>query len=282
MVVMAPWWARQLAVFGSLSPSTASGKVFFIRDIGEWNSIATPATLEHLLGMGIGPLIASRIDGLVAAIIIFTTLVAGFVLAPFMLIGGWLRRRSVDFGPFFAYAALLFAFSAIVSAVHVPGGTFIHSAIALAPYAYILALEGIVAAVAWIARRRPAWDADQASRIFVGAAIGFAVLCTVRGIPRRPRGLGRPPGQVRDDRERARGGRRQAHRSGDVDRRVGHQVLDRAAAASSSSTTRSTRSRRSPAPTTSTGSSSSRRRGGRVGRAHPRRPASRLGRARRS
>ena len=108
-----------------------------------------------------------------------------------MLIGGWLRRRSVDFGPFFAYAALLFAFSAIVSAVHVPGGTFIHSAIALAPYAYILALEGIVAAVAWIARRRPAWDADQASRIFVGAAIGFAVAVHGRGFARRPRGLGR-------------------------------------------------------------------------------------------
>ena len=31
VLVMAPWWARQLAVFGSLSPSTASGKVLFIR-----------------------------------------------------------------------------------------------------------------------------------------------------------------------------------------------------------------------------------------------------------
>ena len=41
VLVMAPWWLRQLAVFGSLSPSTASGKVLFIRDIGEWNSIAT-------------------------------------------------------------------------------------------------------------------------------------------------------------------------------------------------------------------------------------------------
>ena len=62
-LVMAPWWARQLAVFGSLSPSTASGKVLFIRDIGEWNSITTPASLEHLLGMGIGPLIATRVRG---------------------------------------------------------------------------------------------------------------------------------------------------------------------------------------------------------------------------
>ncbi len=131
--------------------------------------------------MGIGPLIASRVGGLIAAVMIFTTLVAGFVLAPFMIVGGWRRRRSVDFGPFFAYAAILFGFSALVSAVHVPGGTFIHSAIALAPYAYILALEGIVAGVVWIARRRPSWDADQASRIFVGAAVGFALVLTVTG-----------------------------------------------------------------------------------------------------
>ncbi len=54
VLVMAPWWLRQLAVFGSISPSTASGKVFFIRDIAEWNSISIPATLDHLLGMGIG------------------------------------------------------------------------------------------------------------------------------------------------------------------------------------------------------------------------------------
>ena len=44
-VAVAPWYLRQLAVFGTLSPSTASGKVLFIRDIGEWNSITTPASL---------------------------------------------------------------------------------------------------------------------------------------------------------------------------------------------------------------------------------------------
>lgn len=180
-LVMAPWWARQLAVFGSLSPSTASGRVLFIRDISEWNSITTPATLEHLLGMGPGPLIATRVGGLVAAVMIYVTLVAGFVLAPLMVIGAWARRRSLDFGPFLLYAGLLFAFSALISAVHVPGGTFIHSAIALAPHSYILGLEGIAVAVAWVARRRPAWDADAATRFFGAAAIGFAVLCTVAG-----------------------------------------------------------------------------------------------------
>jgi hypothetical protein len=178
---MAPWWLRQLAVFGSISPSTASGKVFFIRDIGEWNSISVPATLEHLLGMGIGPFIATRLGGLVAAVMIYTTLVAGFILAPFMVVGGWARRRSRDFAPFFLYAGLLFGFSALVSAVHVPGGTFIHSAVALAPHSYVLALEGIAVAIAWVAARRPTWDATSATAVFSGAAVVFAVGAGVIG-----------------------------------------------------------------------------------------------------
>jgi hypothetical protein len=176
LAVMVPWWIRQLEVFGQLSPSTASGKVLYIRSIEEWNSITIPATLSHLLGQGIGALLLSRVGGLVAAIGIFTTLVAAGILVPFMLIGGWAKRRSVAFGPFFAYAAILFAFSAIVSAVHVPGGTFIHSAVALAPHAYLLALEGIAVAVAWLAARRRAWDRETATKLFVTAAVGFTVL----------------------------------------------------------------------------------------------------------
>lgn len=181
VLVMAPWWLRQLAVFGSLSPSSTSGRVLFIRDMGEWNSITAPATVDHLLGMGIGPFLATRVGGLVSAVMIFTTLIAGFVLAPFMVIGAWARRRSLDFGPFFLYAALLFAFSTLVSAVHVPGGTFIHSAVALAPHAYILALEGIAVAVAWIAPRRRAWDAAAATKIFTGATLAFAAVAAVFG-----------------------------------------------------------------------------------------------------
>ncbi len=181
VLVMAPWWARQLSVFGSLSPSTASGKVLFIRSIDEWNSITTPATLDHLLGMGIGPLLATRIGGLVSALTIYITLVGGVLLAPLMVVGGWVRRRSDDFRPFYIYAAILFGFSALVSAVHVPGGTFIHSAVALAPFSYILALEGVEHAVGWLAARRRAWDAASATRVFSAAVVGFAVFCAVVG-----------------------------------------------------------------------------------------------------
>ncbi len=176
LAVVAPWLARQMAVFGSISPSSASGKVLFIRSIDEWNSITTPARLDWLLGQGLGPFLASRLGGLVAAIGIFSVLVGGVMLAPFMVVGGWARRRSADFGPFFAYVGLLFAFSALVSAVHVPGGTFIHSAVGLAPHAFILALEGIAVAVGWVAARRRTWNADSATRFFTVAAVGFACI----------------------------------------------------------------------------------------------------------
>jgi hypothetical protein len=176
LAVVAPWFVRQLAVFGSLSPSTDTGRVLFIRSIEEWNSITTPATLERFLGQGLGPLVASRIGGLVAAVTIFAVLVGGVLLAPFMLAGAWQRRFSPDFGPFFAYAVLLFSFSTLVSAVHVPGGTFIHSAVALAPHAYILALEGIAVAVRWVAARRRSWQEQRATRIFTAGAVTFTLI----------------------------------------------------------------------------------------------------------
>jgi hypothetical protein len=175
---MAPWIWRQFEVFGQISPSSASGKVLFIRSIQEWNSITTPASLDWLLGQGIGPLLASRIGGLLAAIGVFGTLAAAWILVPPMIVGAWSRRRSVWFGPFFTYAAILFAFSAIVSAVHVPGGTFIHSAVALVPHAYILVLEGVAVAVAWITARRRKWNREMATSLFTGAVVAFASIAT--------------------------------------------------------------------------------------------------------
>ena len=261
------------SVFGSLSPSTASGKVLFIRDIGEWNSITTPATLDHLLGMGIGPLIAQPDRR------------AGRRDRDLHDAGRRVRPRAVHADRRLGAPALR-RLRAVLrlrrDPVRVLGHRLGRPRARAArsstrrsrsrPYAYILALEGIVAAVAWIAAPPARAGTRTGARGSSSArAIGFAVLCAVAGslvvhaawAGRRTRfepsptaldAAGAPP-----------------DRPGHVDRRVGHQVLDRATAASSSSTTRSTRSRRSPAPTTSAGSSSSATTAVAGGRPDPRR-----------
>jgi hypothetical protein len=175
LVVMAPWYLRQLSVFGSISPTSSSGFALWIRTIEEWNSITVRPSLSSFLAQGIGPIVTSRVLGLVAAIGQFAVIICSVVLLPFVIAGGWLRRHSIDFGPWFLYTALVFLGAMLLYPLHVPGGAFIHSAVGLESHAYILALEGVVAGVAWIARRRPRWNADNASRVFVGTAVAFTV-----------------------------------------------------------------------------------------------------------
>ncbi len=176
LVVMGPWWVRQLAVFGSISPSSASGRILWITELGQMNSITTPVSISTFFESGFGAILSTRIGGLIAALGVYLVICSTIFLAPFLVVGAWRRRRSVDFGPYLTYAVLLFAFSSIVSAVHVPNGTFLHSAVALVPGASVLALEGVAATVAAVARRRRSWDAERATRVFVWGSVILATL----------------------------------------------------------------------------------------------------------
>jgi Dolichyl-phosphate-mannose-protein mannosyltransferase len=174
LLVMAPWYARQLAVFGSISPS--SGASLLVLSYADTTCATCPTTLDHFLGQGIGPLALSRIGAFLGAIGIFSVLVITVVLAPFVVIGARARRASIDFGPFFLYAALLFGFMSIFFAAYVPFGTFLHSAVALAPYAFILAFEGTLLASRWAARHRPSWTPEGAARLFLVVAVATVVI----------------------------------------------------------------------------------------------------------
>jgi hypothetical protein len=175
LLVMSPWWMRQIAVFGSISPTASSGDALWIRTMAEWNSITTHPSFQSFLAQGIGPIVQTRVLGLVAAIGNFAVIIGSVVLVPFMIVGGWARRGSKDFQPWFIHCVVVFAAAALIYPVHVPGGAFIHSAIGLSGHAYILALEGVLAGVGWIAARRPGWDVRRAGPIFVGAVVVFVL-----------------------------------------------------------------------------------------------------------
>ncbi len=176
VLVVGPWLLRQIEVFGTISPSAASGRILWIADYRQLYSVSSETTFTSFLAQGAGPLLQSRIEGLAAAISIFVLWPLVAVLAPFAAVGAWRRRRDARFAPFFVYAAALFALSGLLFAVHVPHGTFIHSAVALLPHTYVLVFIGLAGVVGWIARRRRKWDVRQATMVFTAGAVGIALL----------------------------------------------------------------------------------------------------------
>lgn len=178
VLVVAPWFYRQLEVFGSIAPSAANGRILWISNYDQLWSVGAPATPATLLDDGLAALASSRIGGLLSALGLFAFLPLTVVLAPFALVGAWSRRRDTWFSPFFVYAITLFAASGLLFAVHVPHGTFIHSAVALLPHTFVLVLVGVRVVVEWVARRRP-WDVESATRFFAAGTVAIAVIGAV-------------------------------------------------------------------------------------------------------
>jgi len=175
LVVMGPWWARQLAVFGSISPTSSNGAALWLVDISEWNSITTEYSPARFFAQGVPAIVESRVAGLAGALGNFAVMISSVVLVPFLLIGALARRRSPPFQPWFVYTFVAFAGAALLYPLHVPGGAFIHTAIGLAPHAAILSVEGILLLVGWIAGRRRHWEAGLAGSIFVWTIVALVI-----------------------------------------------------------------------------------------------------------
>ncbi|MEO8437877.1 MAG: glycosyltransferase family 39 protein [Chloroflexota bacterium] len=183
LLVVGPWWLRQLTVFGSISPTASSGTALWLTDYRQWNSITADVSFSNFLAQGLGGIVASRLGGLVSAAANFTVFIASLILVPFIVWGAWWRRHSDDVLPWFLYVAIMFLGATLLFPLHVPGGAFIHSAVGMGPYAYILALEGVAALVVAIARRRPAWDPARAIPIFSWTIVGLVIASAVLFVP---------------------------------------------------------------------------------------------------
>lgn len=173
LMVLGPWWARQLAEFGSISPTASNGQALWLTDYRQWNSTTATTTFAEFMAQGWGTIIQTRLVGLVGSLANYAVLISSIILLPLIPIGAWVRRRSDDFLPFFLFFAILLAGATIIFPLHVPGGAFIHTAVGLGPHSYILGLEAVAVVIGWVAARRPAWDPRVATPLFTWAVVVF-------------------------------------------------------------------------------------------------------------
>jgi hypothetical protein len=178
LLVMTPWFIRNLLAVGTPLPS-AGTKTIWLTNYDELFRYADDLTPARYFASGIGAIIGAKANAALQNffILIFSGLV--LFLAPFTFIGWWQSRRRVEFLPYVLYTVLLFCVMTFVFTFPSWRGTLFHSMSALVPFFAIVVPPGIDTAVQWIARRRRAWQAQQAASVFRWGFVAIAAFFSV-------------------------------------------------------------------------------------------------------
>jgi 4-amino-4-deoxy-L-arabinose transferase-like glycosyltransferase len=157
--ILAPWLARNVAVFGSPLPS-AGGHTLWITDYNEQFTIGSEVSLATYLEWGWTNIIGSKLVSWLELIGRAAVLMGGLFIV-FFVAGLWIHRRRTELLPFYAYFGVMFLAMGAVFTFHAPKGAFYHSAPAWLPWAYALAAGALPATCTaagrvWPFLRRPA------------------------------------------------------------------------------------------------------------------------------
>lgn len=175
LLVMTPWFARNIVALGRPLPTGGLDTLFLI----EYNDLFLldqSVTVTRYFESGIGAILAGKGRALLLALGTFILVHNLVFLAPFTLVGWWRRWREVILLPALLYGLGLYA--AMTLAFTFPGarGGLFHSGGALLPFIFSVGVLGLDDVLAWVARRRPSWRPEQASRVFGVAFVALAGL----------------------------------------------------------------------------------------------------------
>lgn len=174
LAVLAPWFARNLEVYGAILPS-AGGHTLWITSYNEQFSIGHEVSLSTYLAAGPGLIVGSKLASL-AELAGRTLAVAGGVFAVFFIGGLWAFRGRPEIRPFIAYWLVMFLAMGLLFTFHAPKGAFVHSAPAWLPMAFAIAVGAVAPVSSAVGRRwwrfltRPATH-----RFLIGGSLVAAV-----------------------------------------------------------------------------------------------------------
>ena len=183
LLLMAPWFARNLAVSGAALPSGGTASIWFT----EYNDLfnyppGSGVSPELFFARGWDVILAEKVDTLFGAggvLLNFVAVEGYIVLAPCIVLAAWQRRDDV-----FLRGVLLFAVGihlAMGLVFTYPGlrGGLFHAVAALVPWWAVLGLVGLDDAIGWIAARRRTWNPRLARPVFLFATVLIVLLVTL-------------------------------------------------------------------------------------------------------
>lgn len=168
LAAMSPWLIRNLNTIDTVLPVGGTQGAWYTsyNDLFSYPPDASAATL---FADGSSLFVETRLWGLFSgqgAIINFIAIEGIIVLAPFILIALWMRRRDVFLRPIWVFAlGIHLAFALVFPFPGVRGGLF-HAAVALMPFWAILGLLGIDDSIDWVVKFRRKWNPSTAKPLF--------------------------------------------------------------------------------------------------------------------
>lgn len=192
LVVMLPWFLRNLNALGTPLPLGGAQAVWFTQydDLFNYPPESSP---QSLFSLGLGGVLGTRWEAFAGPQALFAGNLGTFVavegmivMMPLMLVGLWRRRKSDFLRPFWLYALGLHVVMTLVFPFPGYRGGLLHSAAALVPFWAALAVGGLDDVVDWLAQRRRHWNAAVAKWIFSGSLVALAVSLSLSiGLPSR-------------------------------------------------------------------------------------------------
>jgi 4-amino-4-deoxy-L-arabinose transferase-like glycosyltransferase len=174
LLIMAPWFARNVAVIGT-PLSAASTKTIWLTEYDDLFCYDCDLSLSSYLAWGWANILRSKLSALW---INFQRLLAeeGLVfLLPFALAGFYRLRCRVSFLLASLYLGVIYLAHSLIFTFPGWRGGFFHASSAVLPFLYAAGMEGLDAAVRWVARQRRTWRYQQAQAVFAAAAVVVAV-----------------------------------------------------------------------------------------------------------
>ena len=176
LLLISPWYARNLTVFGSLMAPGGSRALWLTSYNDTFAFPASQLTMQSWLASGWDAIMKARLTALRINLLNAFAAQGGVFLFPLIVIG--LRRMWKDVRVRFALLAwtLLLVAMTFVFPFAGPRGAFFHAGAALQPMWWCLAPVGLDALVA--SARKRGWFDDRAFVIFRGALVVLAILMT--------------------------------------------------------------------------------------------------------
>jgi 4-amino-4-deoxy-L-arabinose transferase-like glycosyltransferase len=178
LLVMAPWWWRNVSVFGTPFPPGTDRALWLVSYDDLFAYPATRITFQHWLSAGLASHVLTRLQALGTNLQSLFATNGLIFLAPLMITGMIRRWKQLLVRLSALYLGLLLIVMSFVLPDVGSRGGFFHSSAALMPVLWALAVDGLDWSVAWVGGRRD-WNLEQAQRFFRVGVILLALLVTV-------------------------------------------------------------------------------------------------------